>query len=119
MRAQEPRSSLGALTPETLLPLIVGLALIVALVVNQYRSRRPLLTIRTMLTSTIPVAGIVLALSAAAACLKGFYLHQASAGINAGLGEKLDRTRLPTRPRCWRSAASGHSARQWRPRRRV
>ena len=37
------------------------------------------------------------ALSAAAACLKGFYLHQASAGINAGLGEKLDRTRLPTR----------------------
>ena len=45
--------------PETLLPLLVGLALIVVLVVNQYRSRRPLLTIRTMLTSTIPVAGIV------------------------------------------------------------
>jgi hypothetical protein len=37
------------------------------------------------------------ALSAAAACLKGFYLHQATAGISAGLGEKLDRTRLPTR----------------------
>jgi integrase len=37
------------------------------------------------------------ALSAAAACLKGFYLHQASLGVNAGLGEKLDRTRLPTR----------------------
>ena len=37
------------------------------------------------------------ALSMAAACLKGFYLHQASAGVNVELGEKLDRTRLPTR----------------------
>ncbi len=37
------------------------------------------------------------ALSTAAACLKGFYLHQASLGVNAGLGEKLGRTRLPTR----------------------
>jgi MFS family permease len=40
---------------------------IVALIVNQYRSPKPLLTIRTMLSSTIPVAGIVLALFAAAA----------------------------------------------------
>jgi integrase len=37
------------------------------------------------------------ALTVAAASLKGFYLHQASLGINAGLGEKLDRTRLPNR----------------------
>src|SRR5258707_11194672 len=37
------------------------------------------------------------ALSAAAACLKGFYLHLASLGVNAGLGEGLDRTRLPSR----------------------
>jgi integrase len=37
------------------------------------------------------------ALTVAAACLKGFYLHQASLGINAGLGEKLVRARLPTR----------------------
>src|SRR5258706_3637742 len=37
------------------------------------------------------------ALSAAAACLKGFYLHQTSLGVNAGLGERLDRTRLPSR----------------------
>src|SRR5260370_34090346 len=37
------------------------------------------------------------ALSTAAACLKGFYLHQASLDVNAGLGEKLDRSRLPTR----------------------
>src|SRR6516162_126935 len=37
------------------------------------------------------------ALSSAAACLKGFYLHLASLGVNAGLGERLDRTRLPSR----------------------
>jgi MFS family permease len=55
------------LNPQTFGPLIAGLALIVALVVNQYRARRPLLTIRSMLTSTVPVAGIVVALSAAAA----------------------------------------------------
>ena len=47
--------------------LVGGLALIVVLIVYQYRAKRPLLTIRTMLSSTIPVAGIVLALCAAAA----------------------------------------------------
>jgi hypothetical protein len=47
--------------------LAIGLGLIVVLVVHQYRSARPLLTIRSMLSSTIPVAGIVLALFAAAA----------------------------------------------------
>jgi hypothetical protein len=52
---------------QTLVPLVGGLALIVLLIVNQYRSSRPLLTIRSMLTSTIPVAGIVVALAAAAA----------------------------------------------------
>src|SRR5258707_2700903 len=62
------------LGPQTLLPLLVGLALIVVLVVNQYRSRRPLLTIRTMLTSTIPVAGIVVALAAAAASVSATVL---------------------------------------------
>jgi hypothetical protein len=51
----------------TLLPLLVGLALIVILIVNQCVKARPLLTIRSMLTSTIPVAGIVVALFAAAA----------------------------------------------------
>jgi MFS family permease len=55
------------LNAQTLAPLTVGLALIVALVVNQYRARRPLLTIRSMLTSTVPVAGILVALTAAAA----------------------------------------------------
>jgi MFS family permease len=47
--------------------LVVGLALIVSLIVYEYRARRPLLTIRTMFQSTIPVAGIMVALFAAAA----------------------------------------------------
>jgi MFS family permease len=55
------------LDPQTIVPLAGGLALIVALIVYQYRARRPLLTIRTMVTSTVPVAGIVVALTAAAA----------------------------------------------------
>lgn len=37
------------------------------------------------------------ALSMAAACLKGFYLHQSSLGVNTELGRVLGRTRLPTR----------------------
>jgi len=49
--------------------LAAGLALIVVLIVHQFRAKRPLLTIRTMLSSTIPVAGIVLALCAAAASI--------------------------------------------------
>jgi MFS family permease len=49
------------------LPMLGGLALIVVLIVYQFRSRRPLLTVRTMLTSAIPVAGVGVALFAAAA----------------------------------------------------
>jgi MFS family permease len=52
---------------ETIAPLLGGLATIVALIVYQFRAKRPLLTIRSMLTSTMPVAGIVVALCAAAA----------------------------------------------------
>jgi integrase len=37
------------------------------------------------------------ALSTAAACLKGFYLHQSSLGVNTELGGTLALTRLPTR----------------------
>jgi MFS family permease len=55
------------LNPLTVAPLVGGLALIILLVVHQYRSRRPLLTIRSMLSSTMPVAGITVALFAAAA----------------------------------------------------
>jgi MFS family permease len=55
------------LSVQTIVPLIVGLALIIALIVNQFRAKRPLLTLRGLLTSTIPVAGITLGLFAAAA----------------------------------------------------
>jgi hypothetical protein len=61
----------------TLVPLAGGLALIVALIVNQYRSRRPLLTIRSMLSSTMPVAGIAVALFAAAASVSATELTAA------------------------------------------
>ena len=55
------------LAPETIVPLLGGLATIIVLIVYQFRAKRPLLTIRTMLTSTMPVAGIAVALFAAAA----------------------------------------------------
>ncbi len=50
-------------------PMFGGLALIVALIVYQFRAQRPLLTIRTMMTSAIPVAGVGVALFAAAASI--------------------------------------------------
>ena len=49
----------------TLVPQVGGLALIVILLVYQYRARRPLLCIRP-LGSTLPVSGIVVAMCAAA-----------------------------------------------------
>jgi MFS family permease len=66
---------------QTVLPLLGGLALIVVLIVNQSRSPRPLLTIRSMLTSTIPVAGIIIALFAAAASVSATVL---TAGLLTG-----------------------------------
>ncbi len=55
------------LDPIAIVPLVGGLAVIVLLIVYQATAKNPLLTIRQMLVSTIPVAGIVLALLAAAA----------------------------------------------------
>jgi nucleotide-binding universal stress UspA family protein/MFS family permease len=55
------------LSGETIAPLIGGLLLIVILIVYQSKAKSPLLTIKSMLTSSIPVAGIVVALFAAAA----------------------------------------------------
>ncbi|WP_319450298.1 MULTISPECIES: MFS transporter [unclassified Mycobacterium] len=49
------------------IPMFGGLAVIVVLVVYQFLAPRPLLTVRTMLTSSIPVAGVGVALFAAAA----------------------------------------------------
>jgi len=48
-------------------PMFGGLALIVVLIVYQFRAQHPLLTVRTMMTSAIPVAGVGVALFAAAA----------------------------------------------------
>ena len=64
-------------TPSTFVPLVTGLALILVLIVYQFRARRPLLTIRSMLTSTMPVAGIVVALFAAAASVSATALTAA------------------------------------------
>jgi MFS family permease len=74
----------------TVVPLVGGLGAIVALVVYQYRAKRPLLTIRTMLTSTMPVAGITVALFAAAAsvsatALTAAVLLQHHAPLHVGL----------------------------------
>ncbi len=57
----------------TLLPLVVGLALIVILFVNQYRSKDALLCVKP-LASTLPVAGIVVAMCAAAASVSAIGL---------------------------------------------
>jgi MFS family permease len=51
--------------------------MIVALIVYQFRARRPLMTILSMLTSTMPVAGIVVALFAAAASVSATALTAA------------------------------------------
>ena len=72
--------------PITIVPLLGGLALIVILVVYQYRAKRPLLTIRTMLTSTMPVAGIAVALFAAAASVSATAL---TAGALTGIYSPL------------------------------
>lgn len=66
------------LDPIVIVPLIGGLATIVILVVYQATAKNPLLTIREMLTSTIPVAGIVLALLAAAASVSATALTAAA-----------------------------------------
>lgn len=66
------------LSPIAIIPLIGGLSVIVLLVVYQATARNPLLTIREMLTSTIPVAGIVLALLAAAASVSATALTAAA-----------------------------------------
>jgi MFS family permease len=65
------------LDPVAFVPLVTGLALIVVLMVYQFRAKRPLLTIRSMLTSTMPVAGVVVALFAAAASVSASFLTAA------------------------------------------
>jgi MFS family permease len=69
------------LAPEVIFPLVGGLLAIIVLIVYQSVAPRPLLTIRAMLTSTIPVAGIVVALFAAAASVSATAL---TAGVLVG-----------------------------------
>jgi nucleotide-binding universal stress UspA family protein/MFS family permease len=64
------------LDPVVLIPLVVGLMLIVVLWVYQYRARNPLLILRNLVT-TIPVAGIVVAVCAAAAATSAIGLTAA------------------------------------------
>jgi MFS family permease len=58
-------------------PLVGGLALIVLLLVHQYRAKRPLLIVRP-LTSTLPVTGIAVAICAAAASVSAIALTGAA-----------------------------------------
>jgi MFS family permease len=62
-----------SLDASTLGPLIGGIALILILLVQQDRAKRPLLIVRPM-TSTLPVAGVVVAMSAAAASVSAIAL---------------------------------------------
>jgi nucleotide-binding universal stress UspA family protein/MFS family permease len=64
------------LDPVAIVPLLVGVALIVALWVYEYNARNPLLTLRS-LASTIPVTGIVIAVCAAAAATSAIGLTAA------------------------------------------
>jgi MFS family permease len=54
--------------PIVLLPLLGGVAMLLALVVEQYRVRSPLMPVRS-LTHTLPVAGILTAMTAGAASI--------------------------------------------------
>jgi MFS family permease len=69
------------LNPVAIAPLVGGLLLIALLIVNQYRGKRPLLKIRSVMRSTMPVAGIAVALFAAAASVSATVL---SAALLAG-----------------------------------
>ncbi len=71
-------------------PMFGGLALIVVLIVYQFKAQRPLLTVRTMMTSAIPVAGVGVALFAAAAsvaatALTANVLMQSFSPVQVGL----------------------------------
>jgi MFS family permease/nucleotide-binding universal stress UspA family protein len=66
----------GFLDPVAVIPLLVGLVLIVVLWVYEYRARNPLLILRNLVT-TIPVAGIVVAVCAAAAATSAIGLTAA------------------------------------------
>ena len=82
-----------------------GLAAVVILVVYQYRARQPLLTIRTMLTSSMPVAGIAVALFAAAASVSATVLTAAVLAGRGCAGRGSD-CRHAARARWWSSRSA-------------
>ena len=63
----------GFFDPVAVIPLLVGLVLIAALIVYEYRARHPLLILRD-LVSTIPLTGVVVAICAAAAATSAIAL---------------------------------------------
>ncbi|MGH3298810.1 MAG: MFS transporter [Trebonia sp.] len=63
----------GFLDPVAVIPLLVGIALIAALIAYEYRARHPLLILRD-LVSTIPMTGVVVAICAAAAATSAIAL---------------------------------------------
>ena len=63
----------GFLDPVAVVPLLVGVALIAALIVYEYRARHPLLILRNLVT-TIPLTGVVVAICAAAAATSAIAL---------------------------------------------
>jgi nucleotide-binding universal stress UspA family protein/MFS family permease len=63
----------GFFDPVAVVPLLVGLALIAALIVYEYRARHPLLILRNLVT-TIPMTGVVVAVCAAAAATSAIAL---------------------------------------------
>lgn len=70
-------TSHGFVSTWVLLPLAVGISLIVALVLTQYHSKRPLMPLKA-LTSTFPVVGIIVAISAGAASVGVIELVEAA-----------------------------------------
>ena len=65
----------GFLDPVAVVPLLAGLVLIITLWVYQYRARNPLLPLR-LLSTTIPVTGVVVAVCAAAASASAIALTE-------------------------------------------
>src|SRR3984957_19294119 len=63
----------GFFDPVAVVPLLVGIALIITLIVYEYCARHPLLILRA-LTTTIPVTGVVVAMCAAAAATSAIAL---------------------------------------------
>ena len=70
----------GFLDPVAIVPLLVGVALIITLIVYEYRASHPLLILRNLVT-TIPMTGVVIAICAAAAATSAIALTSSVQGV--------------------------------------